>query len=494
VPIHPAFRKYFAFKIGETTFYFKVLCFGFAQACFIFTKIMQEPMIELRKRGIPMSSYIDDALTAAEKFGRCARQSGLSALLIGALGAFLGIPKCKLTPEQVVKWLGFLIDTLAQKFKVGQAKLDKLKVTLQEAVLRPSTTPRALAGLAGKLVSTSPAIMPAALYNRSLFQAIKGKVEWDQIFPNPDSVEETAQFWLDNVDRLNGRSWWPKPVSMKVVVDASGVGFGGYLKVGRQELPFTGTFTKEQASSSSTAREVRGYAAALAIAAQQFPLILQEAAILIEGDNQGAIAAINSMRGPVNEINEMLKGVFEICTELRADVIGRWIPRGELTEADALSREPDASDWGISRKVYESACSSFGCVPSLDLFASHAHHTVDRFVSQFYTPGCLAVDSLRLDWSQLIQNGEVIWVFPPYQCTGTCISLIERYRTEALLCIPVKSRSNHVIQLQQLKDAVVSKPYLVPRQSNSCIPSGRVPKGAINPAFLSLGIVHIKWN
>jgi hypothetical protein len=53
VPIHLAFRKYFAFKIGETTFYFKVLCFGFAQACFIFTKIMQEPMIELRKRGSP---------------------------------------------------------------------------------------------------------------------------------------------------------------------------------------------------------------------------------------------------------------------------------------------------------------------------------------------------------------------------------------------------------------------------------------------------------
>jgi hypothetical protein len=54
VPIHPAYRKYFCFKIGETTFYFKVLCFGFAQACFVFTKIMQEPMFELRKRGVPM--------------------------------------------------------------------------------------------------------------------------------------------------------------------------------------------------------------------------------------------------------------------------------------------------------------------------------------------------------------------------------------------------------------------------------------------------------
>jgi hypothetical protein len=174
MPIHPDHYKYFGFKIGEVTFYFKVLCFGFAQACFGFTKVMQEPMLELRKRGIPMSSYIDDALTAAKTFERCVRQSRLSALIVGALRAFLGLPKCKLTPEQILKWLGFIIDTLEQRFKVGEAKLEKLKVALQEAVLRPKTTSRSLAGLAGKIVSNNSAIMPAALYSRSRFEALKG--------------------------------------------------------------------------------------------------------------------------------------------------------------------------------------------------------------------------------------------------------------------------------------------------------------------------------
>jgi hypothetical protein len=314
------------------------------------------------------------------------------------------------------------------------------------------------------------------------------------VFPNPESVKRTAEFWLTNVDRLNGRNWWPKPVIMQVVVDASGVGFEGYLRVGGQQLPFTGTFTKEQALSSSTAREVRGYAAALAIAAQQFPLILTKSAILIEGDNQEAIAAINTMRSPTEEINEILKGIFEICTELRADVIGKWIPRGELTEADALSREPDAADWDISVEVYDSACRFFGCVPSVDMFASHAHHTADRFVSQFYAPGCLAVDSLRLNWSQLIRAGEVVLVFPPLRRVSTAITLIERYRTEALLCVPVKLGSNQIIQLRQMKAAIVSQSFPVPRQSSSCNPSGRVLKGAINPAFLELGIMHITWD
>jgi hypothetical protein len=74
VPIHEDAQKYFCFKVGGIVFYFKVLCFGFAQACiYVFTKIMQEVAFELRKRGIPLSSYIDDGFTAAPSPGKCLR-------------------------------------------------------------------------------------------------------------------------------------------------------------------------------------------------------------------------------------------------------------------------------------------------------------------------------------------------------------------------------------------------------------------------------------
>jgi hypothetical protein len=85
VPIHKDFQTFFCFNIGTIIFYFKVLCFGFAQACYVFTKVMQEPAIELRKRGVPLSDYIDDSFTAARTRGRCLRQSSLSALFFGAL-------------------------------------------------------------------------------------------------------------------------------------------------------------------------------------------------------------------------------------------------------------------------------------------------------------------------------------------------------------------------------------------------------------------------
>jgi hypothetical protein len=190
-----------------------------------------------------------------------------------------------LDPEQLLKWLGFLIDTQEQLFKVGPDKLEKLKAALAELMSNPSTSARKLAKIAGRIISTGPAIAPLALYSRSLFQAIKGSITWDRLFPTSEFVKETAWFWLLNKERFNGRRWWPRPVSIKVKVDDSGVEFGGILTVDGQETPFKGTFTENQAEESSTAQKTRGYAAALVVAAQKFPSVLHEASVLLEGDN-----------------------------------------------------------------------------------------------------------------------------------------------------------------------------------------------------------------
>jgi hypothetical protein len=137
---------------------------------------MQEVAFELRRRGMPLLSYIDERFTAAPTPGRCLRQSSLCALLLGALGAFLGIPKCQLTPELLLKWLGFLVDFEREMFTVRESKLAKLKEALQEMLETPSTSSRKLAALAGKIVAFSPAVLPAALYSRQLFQAMQGEL------------------------------------------------------------------------------------------------------------------------------------------------------------------------------------------------------------------------------------------------------------------------------------------------------------------------------
>jgi hypothetical protein len=90
-----------------------------------------------------------------------------------------------------------------QLFKVLESKLEKVKKALREMLKGPTTSPRKLAALAGKLVAREPAVLPAALFSRQIFQAMKGEASWDNIFPTPEVVKQTIQFWLDNLDRFS---------------------------------------------------------------------------------------------------------------------------------------------------------------------------------------------------------------------------------------------------------------------------------------------------
>jgi hypothetical protein len=151
----------------------------------------------------------------------------------------------------------------------------------------------------------------------------------------------------------------------------------------------------------------------LETAAQNFPAQIDGAAILLEGDNQGANSALNHFRSPVLKINQMLQRVFQLCCERRIDVLVRWIPRENLTEADALSRLPDPPDWGLSILELDKVFQHFGCRPTADLFASDVHHVAKKLVSRFFTPGCSAVDATKQDWGSLAIPRYSLGVFTP---------------------------------------------------------------------------------
>jgi hypothetical protein len=214
VLLHPKYRKYFGIQIGQTVLCLNVVFFGYAQACYVFTKIMQEPCFSLWEAAIPVSNYVDDNYMAATSKLACLWQALLAVLLQSALGGFHGLAKCQIEPVLIIKWLGFMIDSVHERFKVGTPKLDKLKFCLSETLAKQTVSARDLAQIAGKIISLSPAVAPACLYTRAFFQAIQGSLSWDALFPNPAEVRSTLQFWFDNLDSFNGRPWWPRPVTL----------------------------------------------------------------------------------------------------------------------------------------------------------------------------------------------------------------------------------------------------------------------------------------
>jgi hypothetical protein len=212
-----------------------------------------------------------------------------------------------------------------------------------------------------------------------------------------------------------------------------------------------GTFTPKQADQSSTAREMRGYAAAIDAATRCFPDSIKGSSILITGNNQGAISALNEFMSPVPDIHESLDKVFQLCLKYDFDVVARWVPREDLTEADELSGRPDASDWGINPNLFNQICAWFGVARAIDLFASSSHHVVDKYLSRFYTPGCAGVHALKLDWSQIVSPHDVAWIFPPTKVGSQVVSLIQQFKIDALLCVPALVGSNELIQIRSYK-------------------------------------------
>lgn len=493
--LHPSFRQYMGFRVGNLVFRYTVPAFGLSQACFLFTKLMNEPAKALRFRGVPVSDYIDDGFSGARTFARCLFQVVGAVLLLGALGAFLGMPKCHVLPEQIRQWFGFLVNSVDETFELSPSRLAKLKRQLMEVRQASHVTARALASLAGRIVSASPAVLPASLYSRPLFEAISGRLCWDAFFPNQESVKETALFWLKKLDRFNGRPWRPAPVNLRATVDASGLGFGGTLSAGESDpVIFRGTFSAHEAGASSTARELSGYLGALRVAAYLHASKLRGSSLLITGDSQSATSDINRFRSSNPVLNRLLRQMFDLCLEAGCDIQAQWVPREHITLADAISREPDASDWGLDPAIVKAIIRHFNVRISADLFASATHHVSVNFVSKFYEPGCTAVQALRLDWRTILDVNQSAWVFPPTPLTGAALDRIRTFKINAIFVGRACKASNEMLLLCDLPGAFVSEPYVIAKASGSCHPSLRVPAGTINPAkFLGLHATYIKW-
>lgn len=202
------------------------------------------PYFRRGRRGC--STHIDDRL-----FGEALRSEGpwstpyhkrpkelslkaaQSAVLVAcyiliSLGYFLGLAKCLLTPTSRLEFLGFIIDSELQEFKLPERKIRKF-AELRDSILRSrkKVALKTLQKFQGKCVSFSLAIPAAKLYIRSVANAISvahGKREVQLSKPLRDEIAHWRflDSWTDHVP-------WRKELHAVVSMstDASGSGWGG---------------------------------------------------------------------------------------------------------------------------------------------------------------------------------------------------------------------------------------------------------------------------
>ena len=125
-----------------------------------------------RSLGIRCVVYIDDGIVGAESYQAAKLAGDTVTSDLDHSGLVLNVLKSHLTPMQIGRWLGFIIDLCAGTYKVPEDRITKLKESLALVLGNPTVPVRLLASVVGQLIAMGLAIGPAPrLRTRAFYQA-----------------------------------------------------------------------------------------------------------------------------------------------------------------------------------------------------------------------------------------------------------------------------------------------------------------------------------
>ena len=166
----------FAWDFGGVTRYFTftVLPFGLSTACFCFTKLLRPLVRRWRLLSHNCFMYLDDGISGQRDYVSARAASLIQRSDLASSGFVPNDSKSHWDPVQAGEWLGFLINTIQFMFQIPEAKVAKLKRSLESLILAGCATYRELARLAGFIISLSLAVGPIArLFTRQMYFLIQ---------------------------------------------------------------------------------------------------------------------------------------------------------------------------------------------------------------------------------------------------------------------------------------------------------------------------------
>ena len=164
---------------GKKYFCFKVLPFGLATACYVFTKLLRPIIKYWRSQSLRAIIYLDDGVVAVKGKDAADAASRRVRNDLSKAGLVENTEKSNWVPAQRLAWLGFIIDLEKGKMEVPMEKLEALLRQLKQAMLLRALPARSIASITGKIISMSIALGPVTrLMTRSLYALISTRYSW----------------------------------------------------------------------------------------------------------------------------------------------------------------------------------------------------------------------------------------------------------------------------------------------------------------------------
>lgn len=460
--MHPDTFTFLGIMFEGVVYYYTVLPFGLSSACKVYTQLMTAVYRPLRLHGQRCTFLIDDALFALSDQARS--HSLVIIQVLSALGFFLSLNKCALSPAKQGKFLGLIVNTALLRFEVPTDKVQYISELVEEGVLASKNgtlTARNLAKIAGVLLSVKEAIFFAPLYTRLMFDAMK-RQEWDNFLQggNLDLALSDLLFWADNVQNIPYKSWIQRSNAINIYGDASETNYAGHTSVLEHNIVQAFSLLDHAAmlnsEFSSTLREVIAAKVCVLTVINQRTDLAKGGVVIYHGDNQSAIHCLNKFKGKGRILDEV-KDLYKIAITKDVHLEFVWLPRStpSIALADTLSRTEDDDHVILQEAVFLAIClkefpkavkeahrgiDRIWGFPTCDVFAGpNPHeHKADIYFTRFASPESSGVNALNQDWKyRTSSNGKLLlWIFPPLYLIGETIKKLLEEKVAAILIVP----------------------------------------------------------
>ncbi|GAQ88451.1 reverse transcriptase [Klebsormidium nitens] len=431
IDIYEPHWKYLGFQWQGQFYVFTQLPFGLAPACYVFTMVMRQLTKSWRERGYRLVHYIDDFFFACRDSVEFARVQASVLADLAAAGLVVSLDKCQLSSSHVVKFLGFVVDTLFGQFRLTAIQKAKLSSAIQSCLRSPRAVPaKTVARVTGLIQSLSLVTGPiSGLFSRFLHRALNSRSSWYSKVSLDSAALSELQFWQSRLSLFHSRDIWRKHSLLRVLYyDAGGNGWGGHLEIGSAKHEAHGPWEPHEVHgiTSSTWRELSGLLRLL----RAFKPLLSDCSVIARGDALNVFSILSKGGSAKDHLQSICLELFGFCSENRIELRPEWLPREQNARADYLSKIRDVDDFGLSPETFSSVSQLFGPF-TVDRFASEHNKKLPCFNSFYWCPGPAAANAFTQDWGPPARN----YCFPPPTLVAATIRHARACRARVTLVV-----------------------------------------------------------